>query len=61
MKVDHVSKKMNTKNIECMRFFFTVTVTLNLSVIFVTLIFVYAVNYRLIKYSLDSHVWTFIR
>ena len=42
--------------IECMRYFFTVTVTLNLSVIFVTLIFVYAVNNCLIEKSFDGHV-----
>ena len=42
--------------LECMRYFFTVTVTLNLSVIFVTLIFVYAVNYCLIEKSFDGHV-----
>ena len=42
--------------IECMRYFFTVTVMLNSSVIFVTLIFVYAVNYCLIENSFDGHV-----
>ena len=45
------------KRIHSNSYFFTVTVTLiNLSVIFVTLIFVYAVNYCLIENSFDGHV-----
>ena len=47
---------VNDNKLECMRYFFTVTVMLKLSVIFVTLIFVYAVNYCLIENSFDGHV-----